>query len=468
MFQGRFEGIGYGWGISDGTKNGTKFLSKTHQNAYSTTIDHVTPAGNNMYFQVNNENGQELWVSGGTDITTHMVKDIYPGPESSFATPLGYNLEKDKFYFAARDSSKNYSIWMTNGTDTGTVITWGNSDTNKFYGVRSGDNYRATSKKGIYFVSADSNGLQLCFFEPSSNNLTYLTRYKSNEGNALSHLTIAGDYLYYMASDNRGKEFWYLQTDCITGEVIFDKEKCQNEDISFNSNLTGDNGTVSNLWDFGDSKISTQSNLTHKYVNHGNYTVQLTTSDNGGCSRIYKDSITIFETPITSIITGVNKTTNKQDTFKSASTKSDDRVYKWTVTHGSIIQGQNTKEIIVQWSSGLYSATVEVQEISADSCDGEKEQITVAVDRPSSINSLELENSITIYPNPTNGNFSIDLSLVNEESNVQIVDALGRLVYSKTLSAGEVSPITLEAARGLYIVHITSVNTTVTKKLYLH
>ncbi|HHH84013.1 MAG TPA: PKD domain-containing protein [Thermoplasmatales archaeon] len=53
--------------------------------------------------------------------------------------------------------------------------------------------------------------------------------------------------------------------------------------ISFTDTSTDSDGNiVSWLWNFGDGYNSTQQNPTHKYTNHGNYTVSLIVTDNNG------------------------------------------------------------------------------------------------------------------------------------------------------------------------------------------
>lgn len=71
-----------------------------------------------------------------------------------------------------------------------------------------------------------------------------------------------------------------------------------------------------------------------------------------------------------------------------------------------------------------------------------------------------IENSfgtaITVYPNPTEGNFSIDLGSVYEKAQVSIIDASGRVVHSKTTIQSQVIPLSVDESAGVYLVTIVA------------
>ncbi|QHI35477.1 hypothetical protein IMCC3317_08230 [Kordia antarctica] len=59
-----------------------------------------------------------------------------------------------------------------------------------------------------------------------------------------------------------------------------------------------------------------------------------------------------------------------------------------------------------------------------------------------------------IYPNPTTGNFWIDLKDNYEEIKVQIFDTNGRLISKKRFSQMQLLPLEINAAKGIYIVKV--------------
>ncbi len=74
-------------------------------------------------------------------------------------------------------------------------------------------------------------------------------------------------------------------------------------------------------------------------------------------------------------------------------------------------------------------------------------------------------SEITLYPNPNNGQFQLDLA--TESANVAIYNTLGKLVLSKEVLDNEV--INLEGAgKGIYMMVITSGNKVSSKKVIVN
>lgn len=72
------------------------------------------------------------------------------------------------------------------------------------------------------------------------------------------------------------------------------------------------------------------------------------------------------------------------------------------------------------------------------------------------VDDIDLSNTISLYPNPNNGQFYLDLSSLKAVSSISIVDILGRLVYSYTnISPGTVE-ISQNLAAGMYVVTVRS------------
>lgn len=123
--------------VTDGTTTGTNLVMDIFQGTNNSGIE-IAPnhLGSNMkdgklYFFANygtggfTVNGTEPWVSDGTAAGTFMLKDIYPGYNSSTAS--AYNKQfveyNGKMYFyAIGQTAGNYAIYETDGTATGTVL----------------------------------------------------------------------------------------------------------------------------------------------------------------------------------------------------------------------------------------------------------------------------------------------------------------------------------------------------------
>ena len=68
------------------------------------------------------------------------------------------------------------------------------------------------------------------------------------------------------------------------------------------------------------------------------------------------------------------------------------------------------------------------------------------------------EHKLVVYPNPTSGNFSIDLGAVYESSIVLITDISGKLIESKTITQSQVLNLSLNEPAGIYFVSIQTGN----------
>ncbi|MCK5134916.1 MAG: T9SS type A sorting domain-containing protein [Bacteroidales bacterium] len=115
---------------SDGTPGGTQML-KNVNSTFTGFSGYSNPfafrrVGERVFFAATTfENGTELWVTDGTEAGTFMVKDICsPGNCSS----LGANVRRhnltafgDKLLFTPEDRENGRELWISDGTDTGTV-----------------------------------------------------------------------------------------------------------------------------------------------------------------------------------------------------------------------------------------------------------------------------------------------------------------------------------------------------------
>tara|TARA_R110002072_G_scaffold199405_6_gene357067 strand:- start:7257 stop:8891 length:1635 start_codon:yes stop_codon:yes gene_type:complete len=76
---------------------------------------------NKLFFGANEGiHGNELWVSDGTEDGTHLIKDLYPGPESG--NPNSFIEFNGLLYFIANSGIGYNNIWKTDGTNEGTEI----------------------------------------------------------------------------------------------------------------------------------------------------------------------------------------------------------------------------------------------------------------------------------------------------------------------------------------------------------
>ena len=108
-----------------------------------------------VYFAASDpQNGMELWRSDGTPEGTVLVKDITPGPESTFApdAPNGATLAGDDFFFFFVNNyqANSTELWRSDGTVSGTVLIKGGFMSSLYYLPDS-----VTMVNGTLFFNAD-------------------------------------------------------------------------------------------------------------------------------------------------------------------------------------------------------------------------------------------------------------------------------------------------------------------------
>jgi ELWxxDGT repeat protein len=116
---------------SDGTDAGTVLVEDIRGGAASSTPTHLTRLGGvfstpRLFFTADDGvSGVELWRSDGTPAGTFRVKDINPGlgsSDPSFLTPVSTGLfGTPNLFFAATDAQGDTELWVSDGTDAGTV-----------------------------------------------------------------------------------------------------------------------------------------------------------------------------------------------------------------------------------------------------------------------------------------------------------------------------------------------------------
>ncbi len=88
-----------------------------------------------------------------------------------------------------------------------------------------------------------------------------------------------------------------------------------------------------------------------------------------------------------------------------------------------------------------------------------------------SVEGVNAENAMEIYPNPSKGQFTIDLntSFVSPEMKLQVMNAQGQLVYNANfVNQASVALDLTEFAKGVYLVRFESNGLSSTKRLVIH
>ena len=83
--------------------------------------DWATVIDNKLIFAANNStHGSELWLTDGSEGGTVMLKDIRPGDRGASSQPNAFFTHNGTAYFACNEPG----LWRTDGTTTGTYVVW--------------------------------------------------------------------------------------------------------------------------------------------------------------------------------------------------------------------------------------------------------------------------------------------------------------------------------------------------------
>lgn len=209
---------------------------------------------------------------------------------------------------------------------------------------------------------------------------------------------------------------------------------------TFTNTSTSGSGTTY-AWDFGDGNTSTVMSPAHSYASAGTYTVCLIVTDACGADTLCSPVTVICAAPTSSYTFSSNQL---QADFTSTSVISGTATYAWDFGDGNTSTLMNPSHTYA--TDGSYTACL----IVTDDCGADTTCQTVAV-MTSGLSELTLVD-ISVYPNPSKGNFAIEASA--EMVSTFITDLSGKLVYSANLTGRSAAITTNELATGTYFLSI--------------
>ncbi|HYG41275.1 MAG TPA: ELWxxDGT repeat protein [Cytophagales bacterium] len=157
-----------------------------------TSIGKFITFNNQLFFSANDgESGMELWMSDGTEDGTVLVKDILPGYSGS--NPTSLTIFKGELYFSARHEVYGLELWKTDGTAEGTLLVV-NLAPEKGNNISSAP-FNLTVFKDQLFFYASEDGYYSDIWKTDGTAEGTIKVFKSQSNS--SGLTVAGDYLFF-------------------------------------------------------------------------------------------------------------------------------------------------------------------------------------------------------------------------------------------------------------------------------
>ena len=235
---------------------------------------------------------------------------------------------------------------------------------------------------------------------------------------------------------------------------------CEGKDVVLRNSSKVSVGALTYAWDLGNGN-STSTNPVANYATAGNYSVSLIATSGIGCSASASKSISITATPNSNFLIESSKTGNGGITLTPASPNGTAK-YTWIYGDGGKSNNKNKHEYKFNSGLGIFMVTLEVEENGCKSYTTQEVKINVL-----GVEGVEA-NSLNIYPNPSSGLVGIHTKGVEGVRTLQVMDVLGREVYSNVVdfSAQENILIDLSLLKsGMYFVKIISDNEVISDKI---
>jgi len=171
-----------------------------------------------------------------------------------------------------------------------------------------------------------------------------------------------------------------------------------------------------------------------------NNTATFTLTSSAGC-----DSLVTLDLTINSVDTIVTQSGVTLTASASSAT------YQWLDCNNNLSQiNGETAQTFTATSNGSYAVRV-----IANGCTDTSYCYTVM---STNITENDFGDELIIYPNPTNGNFAIDMGKTYRNIAVTITDLTGKILYQKNYNNTQQIQISITEPTGIYVLSIESEN----------
>lgn len=123
--------------------------------------------------------------------------------------------------------------------------------------------------------------------------------------------------------------------------------------------------------------------------------------------------------------------------------------FEWTITGGTILSGQGTSFVTVEWTT---DGAISVTAISADGCSGTTS--TLEIDILMGLEGLTFSDNLNIFPSPASSNVTITLDGIEGNNSGHIYSLTGKKVLTFVLANNTQILDVSHLAKGTYILSV--------------
>jgi hypothetical protein len=213
-------------------------------------------------------------------------------------------------------------------------------------------------------------------------------------------------------------------------------------------------------WYYNGSPIIGATNLTYIASQTGFYSIQ----ENNGACNIMSTSVTLTIDPcgaFSTTIAGPNPITPGQQNARYSVINQASFSYNWSVTGGTIISGQNTNEVTVDWdnTSPTLRTSSQGYSISVTETNTNQQKKTTSMDvsgQTTGIATSLAQSGIVLFPNPATDAFYIEMPESGLSVSYEILDVTGLSVASGNFissTSGQQIPTTFGPVMYQVVLH---------------
>lgn len=248
-------------------------------------------------------------------------------------------------------------------------------------------------------------------------------------------------------------------------QADFDVELvCEGEEVVFVNKTIISRGDIEVTydWDFDDNETSTEVSPTKSFVSPGVYSVSVVaTAKDGGCTDTETKDITVYETPDCDFNAETNGSGDRRFNYTITNKPIDGSTIEWNFGDGGFSYDENP-----QWQysfDGGFYVTLRITSPAGCDCETRK-RVNVF---KNSVGDVDFDNNVSVYPNPSAGVFTVELTNITANTTVTVYNALGQQINADiTTNADNKYTVNIaDQPTGVYTVKVQSGSSVYTTKI---